>query len=150
MLSCCYDCKNKSYRYYGEKGVTVCKRWHNFQTFCEDIKNLPGYEEWKNSDFLYALDKDILCDKKDIIPKIYSKDTCQFIEISENSRLSEKRSTGLVYEAKRLKDNYIENFKNIAEFSRKYNLNTGSINGCLIGKFRQTKGWSFKVIRQLP
>lgn len=60
MMVRCYShkCKiqNPSYN-----DVIVCERWHNFQNFCDDIKHLPGYNEWKRGD-RYELDKDIICE----------------------------------------------------------------------------------------
>ena len=145
ILGCCYNPKDKSYKYYGAKGVTVDERWHNFQQFCNDICELSGYEEWVTSDLKYALDKDILCDQHNISPKIYSKDTCQFIEIVKNNSLSGKRLTGKTYIGTRISDNYQEEFTNIAEFSRKYGLYSQSVNRCINNKLQKTQGWTFKI-----
>lgn len=44
MLNRCRNKKVKSYKYYGEKGVTVCSDWHNFSNFMEwSLQN--GYQE---------------------------------------------------------------------------------------------------------
>lgn len=39
MRSRCFYKKNKDYKNYGAKGITVCKRWDNFLFF------LSGYGE---------------------------------------------------------------------------------------------------------
>lgn len=39
MLTRCHNENSKSYKYYGEKGIKVCERWHNFDNFYEDTKN---------------------------------------------------------------------------------------------------------------
>lgn len=45
MLYRCYNPKDTAYVYYGQKGVTVCKRWHRFDYFVEDIPNIAGYDK---------------------------------------------------------------------------------------------------------
>lgn len=78
ILQRCYNFECKSYKNYGAKGVTMCEKWLSspdaFIEWCES----NGYDENK------VLDKDILCDKLGIYPKIYSPDTCQFITAEEN------------------------------------------------------------------
>jgi len=42
----CYNLKNKHYKYYGTRGITVCDRWHSLENFCADmnIDDIPfGY-----------------------------------------------------------------------------------------------------------
>ena len=55
MMRRCYDNKNSAYGNYGGRGITVCARWHEFETFYADmgerpaghsldrIENEPGY-----------------------------------------------------------------------------------------------------------
>ena len=43
MLQRCYNPKNKQYKDYGGRGITVCERWHLVENFIEDI--YPTYEE---------------------------------------------------------------------------------------------------------
>lgn len=44
MKKRCENPKNKSYQYYGAKGVFVCDEWHDYQTFKEwALEN--GYDE---------------------------------------------------------------------------------------------------------
>lgn len=42
MLYRCEKRKHPSYRRYGARGITVCKRWHNFKTFLADMEERPG------------------------------------------------------------------------------------------------------------
>lgn len=85
MLTRCYSEKyqNRQNTYIG---CTVDKRWHNFQTFCEDIQRLEGYESWtKNTKkYAWALDKDIKVKDN----KVYSKETCIFTTITKNNKES--------------------------------------------------------------
>lgn len=41
MLARCYNPKTAGYAYYGGQGVTVCKRWHTFAHFYEDMGDPP-------------------------------------------------------------------------------------------------------------
>lgn len=143
MMGCCYNPKDKSYSDYGAKGVRVDDRWHNFQQFCDDISDFENYENWKNTEAEYALDKDIICDKKNISPKIYSKDTCQFITFSENSTYA--GYTHKTYIAHRIKDGYEEEFLYGAHFAKKYDIHQTGISACLVGRAKSHRGWRFRV-----
>lgn len=142
MIDCCYNIQSKDYINYGAKGVTMDSRWHNFQTFCEDIQYLEGYNLWKDKNN-YELDKDMICDRLSIHPKIYSKDTSMFISKSENGGYSSL--TGLTYIANRISDNYEEEFSVITKFAQKYNLQYQNISNCIKDKVKQHKGWTFKI-----
>lgn len=150
IINRCYNNKSSSYEHYGGVGVTLDNDLHNFQNFCNMISNLPNYKKWKNSKKkCWHLDKDILCEKLNIHPKIYSSHTCQFIpekdNISErNQRASITGNTyigtspcGLEYR-----------FKNIKEFARDHNLQDTNIGRCANGKAKTHKGWTFKILEE--
>lgn len=64
------------------KDCKVCKRWHCYQNFAEDIVKIEGYELWLNNPNKgIALDKDI----KGKGSKLYSLENCCFVTIAENS-----------------------------------------------------------------
>lgn len=93
MLQRVYSKKRESsLRYY--KDVSVDESWHDFQKFCEDIQELPGFDLWSRFEKgpggrnLYSLDKDMLSEDS----KIYSKETCHFITTTEN--VQEARGDG--------------------------------------------------------
>jgi len=75
MMARCNNPKNTAYRFYGERGVTVCTEWHQFETFLEWYKNHYPKDGQK-----YQLDKDI----KGEDLKVYSPSTCTFISQKEN------------------------------------------------------------------
>ena len=69
-------------------GTTVDDSWRLLSNFVNDIKELPGYEEWANSKKrMMMLDKDTLVDGN----KHYSKETCCFITALESSKDVNKR-----------------------------------------------------------
>lgn len=37
----CYDPQNQDYHNYGGKGIRVCDRWHDFDSFCDDMLPRP-------------------------------------------------------------------------------------------------------------
>jgi len=77
MMSRCYNPKDKSYRFYGGVGVTVCKEWHD----------LPTFDRWfsKQNHEDKVLDKDLLGSGK-----LYSPSTCCFITAKINGFISDK------------------------------------------------------------
>ena len=42
MMDRCYNKKCKAYKYYGGRGINVCKRWHDIKNFVEDLIGRPG------------------------------------------------------------------------------------------------------------
>ncbi len=45
MIQRCTNPKNKRYRDYGGRGITVCKRWMKFENFLADMGEVPeGYQ----------------------------------------------------------------------------------------------------------
>lgn len=41
ILDRCYNPKNPSYKNYGARGITVCRRWQKFENFFEDMGHRP-------------------------------------------------------------------------------------------------------------
>jgi len=73
-------CNNKNhgdYKYYGAKGVTMCDEWDDFASF-RDWSYDNGYRHG------LQLDKDIICERDMISPKVYSPSTCLWVTASEN------------------------------------------------------------------
>lgn len=83
-----YRCENNkipAYKWYGGKGVSVCEEWNKSYIKFRDWSLNNGYRED------LVLDKDILCEKNNIIPKIYSPETCVWITVTENSKECNER-----------------------------------------------------------
>lgn len=78
MLRRCYVKCSRDYEYYGARGVSVDKEWHNFSNFLcwWKINYVTGFE----------LDKDLLSPEGTV--KVYNKDVCCFIPKSINSIIS--------------------------------------------------------------
>ena len=69
----CYNPKNKSYRWYGDKGIKVCDEW---------LQNPKSFEDWAlNNGYKNNLTIDRIDSNKDYCPG-----NCQWITLEENSR----------------------------------------------------------------
>jgi hypothetical protein len=42
MFSRCYNTKHLAYKYYGKRGILICKRWHKFVNFYADMGDRPN------------------------------------------------------------------------------------------------------------
>jgi transposase-like protein len=74
MLARCYNVNHPEYKRYGERGITVCDKWHSLDGFIDDMGNVP--------DGMYF-------DKADN-NKGYCKENCRWvskIESCQNTRL---------------------------------------------------------------
>lgn len=108
MLSRCYNFKDSSYKYYGEKGVTVDKRWLCFSNFLKDFETLDGYSHWINGEKC-DLDKDLRQQKVPKNKRIYSKNTCCILMREQNVYMASKdfhnKSSRKYYGVKKLNEN---------------------------------------------
>lgn len=78
MLRRCYDKQSDHYPYYGDRGVTVCDEWHNFQNFAR------WYLDQSNFNINYQVDKDLRVAGS----KVYSPETCSLVPSQVNSVLA--------------------------------------------------------------
>lgn len=147
MLSRCYNEKNISYKYYGKKGITVCKEWFCFDTFLKDITNIDGWDETKFNLKQLALDKDIK--QKNILKNkvIYSKNTCMWVSKTQNSIVAVDYLMNNFY-MKNLYTGIGKIHNNASEIARELEVNAGTINGFIksgggLIKRGKLKGWIF-------
>lgn len=90
IMDRCYNPNAQNYRFYGARGVTICDEWKgNPKAFIEwCLAN--GWEKG------LSVDKDILCERLNIYPQIYSPQTVIFIPQTKNTSFSSGRSrTGI-------------------------------------------------------
>lgn len=135
----CYCVDDKSYKYYGAKGVTICERWKRFDYFFQDISELPGFNKELFEQGKLRLDKDILS----INNKVYSPQTCLWV-----SDLTNQKRRTVEYNTKKKKyaifpDGHIEQIFNISDFCKTYNLHRQNVTLCLNGKQKSTKNFKF-------
>ena len=87
MMSRCYNNNSPNYKSYGAKGVTVAPEWHDFNIFERDVINIPGWVNKFNDPVNYNLDKDLLQYFLPHSMRVYSKDTCIWLNRMINQRL---------------------------------------------------------------
>jgi hypothetical protein len=134
-----YQALNPSYI-----GCSIDPRWHSFNNFWNDIKNLENYDRWKLNIEKMELDKDL----KILGNKLYSKDTCMFVTEKENigERNIRASVTGKTYVAVRISDNYREIFFNHSVFAKNNNLIRACISHCISGTNKTHRGWRFETL----
>ena len=86
MLERCYS-EEKQKKCPTYIGCSVDPRWHDFQTFAENINNMIGFNNKESSKY-WCLDKDILKPNN----KVYSKENCCFVPHSLNCFFTNNRS----------------------------------------------------------
>jgi len=83
MKQRCNNINSPKYKYYGAKGIKVCKEWSEYVVF----KEWSMATGWKPG---LELDKDALSGKT----KLYSPSTCQWISKANNRSLVQNRKLG--------------------------------------------------------
>ena len=144
MIKRCYDSTCPAYKWYGEKGVTVCDRWHRFDYFLEDIKNITGYDENKFRGGELKLDKDICSGTNNYDDKEYSLENCMFVSHLVNMKECAKRyNTTKSIKHVVYPDGKDEIINNLSDFCRKHEIDYRTVYYILDGKMKQTKGFRF-------
>lgn len=139
MIYRCYSPNDKSYKYYGEKGVKVCERWHRFDFFFADMETIHGFDKELFNQGKLRLDKDILS----IGFKIYSPQTTMWVSdlTNQKRRTAEYNNKNKKYAI--FQDGHVELITNVSDFCRTYGLHRQNVNLCLAGKQTATKGFRF-------
>lgn len=142
MLFRCYSEKSSDFNSYGAIGVSVHPRWHDFYNFLNDVPYIMGYDEDAFNNGQLVLDKDYL--QQHVAPgnKIYSLETCCFLDSRSNAvlRNSEKYRNKFTAISP---DNTIYHVNGIKQFAREFKLRDYYINLGINEPNRKHKGWSF-------
>lgn len=142
MIGRCYYLKSSSYDNYGRLGVSVSNRWHNYSNFCNDIKNIKGYDENLFYSGSIYLDKDILQRNISIGNRVYSLETCLFVTASENTlEAIQVELEGCVYIFSE-KTGLIKH-DDIRLFCKENNLEFYDVYMALQGKHKGVRGYIF-------
>lgn len=134
MKDRCYCKTNGNYKYYGAKGVTVDKRWHNFDNFVYDIDN-----RMPDGHLLY--DRDYQLDKDKYGGKIYSLKNCSVIATEENRKMAYRKQQKRIVV---MNENAEIMFQSISEASRSLTIPRNTIQHYLKNGKRHPTGYQFK------
>lgn len=119
----------------------VCERWLCFDYFIEDVIKLDGWDLEKFEKGEIQLDKDFK--QFDFKIKIYSPETCVWLDKTENNKLQSRHC----YKFRAISPNgEVKIYNNQHECARENNLNVGNINRCLKGKRKSHYKWRFEYI----
>ena len=103
MIKRCSNKNHKDFKYYGGRGIKVCKRWHKFENFFEDMGH-------PNSN----LSLDRINNNSN-----YSPDNCRWATQSEQA--NNKRNTVLI--------KYKDKIKTLMQWSKDLNINRKTLSG---------------------
>lgn len=126
MKQRCYNGNEKSYKYYGGNGVTVCDEWK------EDFKAFYDWCILKGWNKSLQLDKDILAPNK--TGKIYSPIYCSLVTRKENIR--NRKITVLI--------EHNSQIKSLAEWCEIYGINYETV------RVRLKNKWSVEKSLETP
>lgn len=144
MIRRCYDPSYEYYNFYGGKGVTVCSRWHCFSNFLEDVTKIEGFDEIDYNNGNLQLDKDIK--QQGVENKIYSLETCIFVDKSTNTSVQNKSNLSRFIAISPDGDKFES--VNLRSFCKEHGLAQSNASRVLNGIFKQTKGWRFLKIQE--
>jgi hypothetical protein len=144
MLKRCYDKTAPAYKWYGEKGVTVCARWFRFDYFLEDLPYINGWNKILFNENKIKLDKDIFNGSDNFNDKEYSLENCIFV----SHLLNMKEATKRYNTTKSIKHVIYPNGKdeivtNLTDFCKKHDLNYRNVYHALEKKSSNIKGYKF-------
>lgn len=129
MMRRCHNPKAANYRFYGKRGIKVCKRWHSFKFFKKDME--PSYKEGlsldrTNNDF------------------IYSKRTCRWTTLQE-----QKINTTRTYKVGQysLKGVLLKTYSSGSVASRQTGILNDAISRCCNGHRKSAGKFKWKKIR---
>lgn len=146
MIDRCYNSNRRDYMLYGKKGVTVCERWKSFSNFLEDIKNIDGYND---KDFELGnldLDKDIKQINVPVYEKIYSLETCMFVNKNINRGITKRTPTQNIKIKSTKGKNILITDCPVEELGKQIGIKTQYITRILRGEAQTHNGWTFEYI----
>ena len=131
MLQRCENPNHKHFKYYGGRDIRVCKRWHKFENFYEDMGQRP---EGKSID---RIDNN----------GNYEPGNCKWSTPHEQMMNRRPNSKGpnqqKCFFACDWSTMRVYSSNNQSQFARDHNLNNSKISVCLHNQQSSYKGWTF-------
>lgn len=113
----CHNPKNKSYKYYGGRGIKVCESWNKFKNFLTDMGECP----------------DKLTIERINNDKGYSPDNCKWATFTEQSRSSRQAKLNPL-KVQVIKKLLRESKLNNREIGKIFGVTSQSISGIKLNK----------------
>lgn len=136
MTQRCTNPKNPYYKNYGEKGITICDRWKTLGYFIEDIDKIKGFDLDKFLNGELSLDKDTSGSK------LYSLETCVFVNREQNNKIKPNQQRKFVAISPNGEKSV---WTNQSEFSRRHGISQGKVSEC-VRKNLVYNGWKFILL----
>lgn len=126
MIQRCTNPQNTNYKYYGNRGIKVCERWHKFESFLEDMGKRPG---------------GMTLERKDNDGNYYPEN-CEWIPSFEQAGNTRKNKW---FQAISPEGKFFMS-RNRREFARQHNLSHRSVASWVRGDHKNKNGWRFHLI----
>lgn len=134
----CYAYNRPSYKYYGDKGITFCDTWSDFNNFKNDMyTSYLGHINEHN-------EKNTTLDRKEN-NKGYYKDNCKWSTYREQIMNRTNQEWFVAFSPN--KEMYW--CRNQLCFANKFNLERTCINDCLKDNIFHHKFWTFKKVTDI-
>jgi len=135
-------CNNKnhdSYNNYGGRGITYDSNWDNYENFKEDM-----YFKYIYATKKYGKNTQLSIERRNANGN-YCFKNCKFILLNEQQGNTRVQKWFVAISPD--KKEYVA--KNVAKFSRKYNLNPSHVGECLRQESIHHKKWTFEYIKEI-
>ena len=138
-------CNNKNtldYPFYGGRGIIHDPRWNDFLEFKKDM-----YFKYIHAKKVYRkeiTEKNYLTLERKDSNNNYTFVNCVFIPKNLQGKNTRRNKWFIAFSpnGKKYKS------KNQSDFSKEHKLNRKSLNNCLLGKYKQHKGWVFRYLTE--
>ena len=144
IIERCYNTNRNDYAIYGLLGVRVCDRWKCFANFLQDMPNIDGYNQYKFLNNELDLDKDIKQKNVPIDQKIYSLETCVFVDKHVNRGITTRQPSKNVNIVSIKGDYILKTSCPVEELGRQLGIKTQYITRILKGDAKTHNGWTFQ------
>lgn len=128
MKARCLNPNEKSYKWYGGKGISVCEEWLSDFTEFRDWALDNGYNDKLSIDRIDSSEN-------------YCPENCRWITLEDNVKRAKRMYSGT---AINIETNEKESFSSLSEFARNHNLNIHSVEQAA-KKRGVFKNWKFTL-----